>query len=116
MKANSMYNIKIDYIKKTKRIEQLQENYLKYKGGFNIMKQKKWFLLVALVALVVLVAPRPTFASEENVRAFMQSVNDQLLASGENFQLSMIESHSSAKSGSKPIASRKNIRARTALP
>jgi len=57
------------------------------------MKQKKWFLLVALVALVVLVAPRPTFASEENVRAFMQSVNDQLLASGENFQLSMIESH-----------------------
>lgn len=57
------------------------------------MKQKKWFVLTALIALVVLVAPRVSFASEENVRAFMQTVNDQLLAAGEDFQLTMVESH-----------------------
>jgi hypothetical protein len=57
------------------------------------MKQKKWFVLTALIALVVLVAPRASIASEENVRAFMQTVNDQLLAAGENFQLTMVESY-----------------------
>ncbi len=55
------------------------------------MQQKKWFVLVALFALVVLVAPQVSFAAEEDVRAFMQTVNDQLIAQGENFQLTMVE-------------------------
>jgi hypothetical protein len=56
------------------------------------MKQKKWFGLVPALALVIaLLVPQAASAiSEEDVKAVMNTMNDQLAAAGENFRLEVV--------------------------
>jgi len=56
------------------------------------MKQK-WFSLFAMAALIVMVAiPQTVFAvSEDDVKAALNTMNDQLAVAGENFRVEMVE-------------------------
>ena len=57
------------------------------------MKQKKMFSLVPVIALVIaLMAPQAASAiSEEDVRAMLNTMNDQLAVAGENFRITNVE-------------------------
>ena len=58
------------------------------------MKQKKWFGPVLMIALVVLVVPSAVSAiSGDDVRTVFNTMNDQLIAMGENIQVSSVEIH-----------------------
>jgi hypothetical protein len=56
------------------------------------MKQK-WFSLFPLIALLVMLAVPQTAAaiSEDDVRAVLNTMNDQLATAGENFRVEMVE-------------------------
>jgi hypothetical protein len=56
------------------------------------MKQK-WFSLFPLIALVVMLAVPQTVSaiSEDDVRAVLNTLNDQLTAAGENFRVEVVE-------------------------
>jgi hypothetical protein len=56
------------------------------------MKQK-WFSLFPLIALVVMLAIPQTVSaiSEDDVRAVLNTFNDQLAVAGENFRVEMVE-------------------------
>lgn len=64
------------------------------------MKQKKWLGPVCVIALVLLLVPASISAvSEEDVRAMMTTMNDQLAAMGESLQLAEVEIHTDLESG-----------------
>ena len=56
------------------------------------MKQK-WFSMVPLIALFVLLAVPQTVSaiSEDDVKAVLNTMNDQLAVAGENFRVEMVE-------------------------
>jgi hypothetical protein len=63
------------------------------------MKQKKWFGPVLLIALVVLLVPSAVSAiSEDDVKAVLNTMNDQLVAMGENVQVAEVEFYTDMES------------------
>jgi hypothetical protein len=57
------------------------------------MKQKKWYSLVPVIALIVMLAVPQTASAidEANVKAMLKTMNDQLAAAGEDFRIAYVD-------------------------
>jgi hypothetical protein len=57
------------------------------------MKQKKWYSLVPVIALIVMLAVPQTASAidEANVKAMLKTMNDQLAVAGEDFRIAYVD-------------------------
>jgi hypothetical protein len=57
------------------------------------MKQKKWYSLVPVIALIVMLAVPQTASAidEANVKAMLKTMNDQLAAAGKDFRIAYVD-------------------------